>query len=101
MIRLTCVVVLVLLGVFPAAGQERSYLAIDEQGGRHAFSFRAEADAVNGAEEGALMAALRKKDSTGPIMKTAERLAARIAPAQQGQQFSMMNRTGIVGDRIR
>ena len=47
MVRLACVVVVVLLGVFPAAAQERGYLAIDEQGGRHAFSFRGEADAVN------------------------------------------------------
>ena len=39
MIRMTCVVVVVLLGVFPAAAQERGYLATDEQGGRHAFSF--------------------------------------------------------------
>ena len=41
LIRLTCVVVLVLLGVFPSAAQERGYLAIDEQGGRHASRFAA------------------------------------------------------------
>ena len=47
MIRMTFVVVSVLLGVIPAAGQERGYLAIDEQEGRHAFSFRGGADAEN------------------------------------------------------
>ena len=47
MVRPACVVVLVLLGVLPVAAQDRGYLAIDEQGGRHAFSFRGEADAVN------------------------------------------------------
>ena len=47
MIRVTFVVVVVLLRVFQAAAQERGYLAIDDQGGRHAFSFRGEADAVN------------------------------------------------------
>ena len=47
MIRVTFVVVVVLLRVFQAAAQERGYLAIDEQGGRHAFSFRGQADAVN------------------------------------------------------
>ena len=47
MIRLTCVVVVVLLDVFPPPAQDRGHLAIAEQGGRHAFSFRGEADAVN------------------------------------------------------
>ena len=47
MIRVTFVIVVVLLRVFQAAAQERGYLAIDEQGGRHAFSFRGQADAVN------------------------------------------------------
>ena len=46
MIRLAFVVVM-LLGTLPAAAQERGYLAIDEAGGRHAFSFSDEADARN------------------------------------------------------
>ena len=40
-------VVLVALMALPAGAQDRGVLAIDEEAGRHAFSFDSEADAVN------------------------------------------------------
>ena len=46
MVRLS-VVVLVLLGAFPAWSQERGVLAVDAEAGRYAFSFDGEADALN------------------------------------------------------
>ena len=47
MVRLTHIIALVLLGVSPAAAQEPGVLAIDEEAGRYAFSFRGAADALN------------------------------------------------------
>ena len=40
-------VVFVALMAWPAGAQDRGVLAIDEEAGRHAFSFDSEADAVN------------------------------------------------------
>ncbi|MCY4027909.1 MAG: DUF4189 domain-containing protein [Acidobacteria bacterium] len=47
MVRLTRVFALVLLSVVPAGAQEPGVLAIDEEAGRYAFSFRGRAEALN------------------------------------------------------
>ena len=47
MVRLTGVIAIVLLSISPAWAQEPGVLAIDEEAGRYAFSFRGEADALN------------------------------------------------------